>query len=185
MNLEEYRQASARTFKQLRNSEENDLHVKLGIATEIGELLDVFKKWLAYDIEFDYINASEEIADCMFYQVNTITLEDGKVNQERFNFWHNEFLEGYSENNYVDIPKLNGYELKIKLANIISDYPWCKDEVERDMALLYLIANSLEINFYKALENNVNKLKVRYPNKFNSTDAINRDLEQERKELEK
>ena len=38
---------------------------------------------------------------------------------------------------------------------------------------------------YKSLENNINKLKVRYPESFSEELAINRNLEQERKELEK
>ncbi len=40
------------------------------------------------------------------------------------------------------------------------------------------------LDFYKLLENNINKLKIRYPDKFDTAKALNRDLESERKKLE-
>ena len=39
-------------------------------------------------------------------------------------------------------------------------------------------------NYEKSLENNINKLKVRFPEKFTEENAINRNLEEERKQLE-
>lgn len=41
------------------------------------------------------------------------------------------------------------------------------------------------IDFEKILDNNINKLRVRYPEKFTNENATNRNLEAERKELEK
>lgn len=41
------------------------------------------------------------------------------------------------------------------------------------------------INLDQQLKNNIQKLKVRFPDKFTSENAINRNLELERKELEK
>lgn len=41
------------------------------------------------------------------------------------------------------------------------------------------------LDFEKLLENNINKLRVRFPDKFSQDNALNRDLEAERKELEK
>jgi NTP pyrophosphatase (non-canonical NTP hydrolase) len=51
-----------------------------GMATEIGELMDVFKKNLAYDTTIDWINVREEIGDIMFYlasfcRINNIDLD--------------------------------------------------------------------------------------------------------------
>jgi hypothetical protein len=42
----------------------------------------------------------------------------------------------------------------------------------------------LDFDFYQSLTNNINKLMVRYPEKFDTDKAINRDLETERKRLE-
>ncbi len=42
-------------------------HGALGLVTEAGEFLDVFKKALAYGQEIDRINLIEEIGDLLFY----------------------------------------------------------------------------------------------------------------------
>jgi NTP pyrophosphatase (non-canonical NTP hydrolase) len=54
--------------------------------------------------------------------------------------------------------------------------------------LCWYLAGLCQINnfdFEKILDRCIEKLKVRYPNKFNSDDAINRNLEKEREILEK
>jgi len=53
--------------------------------------------------------------------------------------------------------------------------------------LLWYIAealNALGVTMETVMHQNIAKLKVRYPEKFSSDDALNRDLEQERKALE-
>lgn len=47
------------------------------------------------------------------------------------------------------------------------------------------LARLTNIDLQNALQNNIDKLKKRFPEKFTKEDAINRDLEAERKELEK
>ena len=41
-----------------------------------------------------------------------------------------------------------------------------------------------DTNIEQALQNNIDKLRVRYPDKFSEELAINRNLEMERKELD-
>lgn len=48
-----------------------------------------------------------------------------------------------------------------------------------------LTIKSLGYTFEEIMELNINKLKVRYPNLYNQTDALNRNLDEERKSLEK
>lgn len=59
------------------------------------------------------------------------------------------------------------------------------EEIADCMWYISNLCRLMEIDFEKTLENNINKLKVRYPEKFNSEKAINRNLNEERKELEK
>jgi hypothetical protein len=42
-----------------------------------------------------------------------------------------------------------------------------------------------DLDFWQILTNNIEKLKVRFPEKFNQDKALNRDLDSERKKLEK
>ena len=47
-NVQEYIEKSSRTSADLDSPILNNLHYTIGMATEVGELLDVFKKYIAY-----------------------------------------------------------------------------------------------------------------------------------------
>lgn len=117
MNLQEYSKNAARTCPDLGTDFDNQLHMVLGISTEANELLDVYKKYFAYDKPIDYINVREEIFDVMWYIVN--------------------------------------------------------------------LCRMLDVDMEKDFQINIDKLRVRYPEKFTNHNAINRNLEKEREQLEK
>lgn len=127
LDLQSYTQAAARTCPSLGKISGapdvqnyallDNLHMTVGMVTEVGELVDVFKKNLAYNKPIDWVNVEEEVADVMWYLVN-----------------------------------------------------FCR-------------INSIDLE--KALYNNIQKLKVRFPDKFTGEAAINRDTIKERVELEK
>lgn len=116
MELNVYKEEVKRSMAQLGHSLADQLHMAMGISTEASEILDVFKKKLAYGKEIDVVNVREEIGDIMWYIANLSTL--------------------------------------------------------------------LEIDLEEALQINVDKLKARYPDKFDEEKALNRDLETERSVLE-
>jgi NTP pyrophosphatase (non-canonical NTP hydrolase) len=78
MNLETYKEESARTFayrKEPLNEATTDmLHCAIGCSTEAGELLDAFKKHIFYGKPLDKVNVGEEIADMMWYITNLARL---------------------------------------------------------------------------------------------------------------
>jgi hypothetical protein len=51
--------------------------------------------------------------------------------------------------------------------------------------LQYVAEQIFELDFYGILTNNIEKLKVRYPESFSENGALKRDLAEERKALEK
>jgi NTP pyrophosphatase (non-canonical NTP hydrolase) len=116
MELTEYQELAHRTCAKLDTLSDDNMHMLMGMSTEVGELTDVFKKNLAYNKEIDWINVEEELADILWYIVNFATI------------------------------------------------------------------NQLDLT--QAMENNINKLKVRYPEKFTVDLAENRDLTKERATLE-
>lgn len=59
------------------------------------------------------------------------------------------------------------------------------EEIADCMWYISNLCRLMEIDMEKMLENNINKLRVRYPEKFTNEHATNRDLDAERKELEK
>lgn len=63
------------------NKFEDVIHMTLGMITELGELADNFKKYIAYGKEIDWINVKEELGDIFWYFIGMcnvlgFTLED-------------------------------------------------------------------------------------------------------------
>jgi NTP pyrophosphatase (non-canonical NTP hydrolase) len=116
MNIKDYIIEASRTCPDLGSDFTNQLHMAIGASTETGELLDAYKKNLAYGKPLDKVNVSEEIFDIFWYLSN--------------------------------------------------------------------LCRMLGIDPEVGMDTNVAKLRARYPNKFTQENAINRNLEAERKILE-
>jgi NTP pyrophosphatase (non-canonical NTP hydrolase) len=160
MNILEYQQLAKRTNADLGNTESNLLHMDMGIMTELGEMIDPIKKNLAYGKDIDFVNVAEEMADCCWYVVNKALIENEKLEEPSVR-------ESSFEFTMKSLFRWNGFSNQ----SLLND--------------LYTFCNYTNIDFYKSIENNINKLKVRYPEKFTQENATNRDLEAERKELER
>lgn len=170
MNIKEYQKETQRTCPDLGNKELNILHMDLGIATEIGEVLDIFKKNIAYNKELDLVHIGEEIADICWYITNKARLEG--ITLDEIEAWN---LAKYQK----EVDSLSNIcSILIYFVMYIHDY-------NKFLGILKAITNHFELDFDKLLDNNIAKLKVRYPDKFTNEQALNRNLEKERKELEK
>ncbi len=80
MDLKTYQEKASRTCpnlnKQIDPKSQDNLHMILGLFTEIAELADVFKKNLAYGKPIDWINVKEETFDAFWYLVNFCRIND-------------------------------------------------------------------------------------------------------------
>ena len=72
----EYQGLAARTCPTLEGEGVNERHMNLGVITEIGEAMDIFKKFLAYKKPMDLVNLGEELADMAWYIVNKCRFEE-------------------------------------------------------------------------------------------------------------
>ena len=70
MEIKEYQESSKRTNVDLGSDVMNDIHMILGMVTEVAEIADVYKKYIAYGRDLDLVNVKEELGDLMFYVVN-------------------------------------------------------------------------------------------------------------------
>lgn len=70
MKLSDFTKYAGRTRAILGNDFLNNVHMIFGMLTEVGELADAFKKYMAYGREIDWINVQEELGDLMWYVVN-------------------------------------------------------------------------------------------------------------------
>lgn len=74
MNHKEYTEEIKRTVPQLQSPFFDELHMAIGMATETGEVLDAYKKFLAYNKEFDLVNVKEELGDLFWYTFNLMRM---------------------------------------------------------------------------------------------------------------
>lgn len=74
---------------------------------------------------------------------------------------------------------------RVKIYNAELDKVNLAEEAGDLMWYLAILADELGVSFEEIWDKNIRKLKKRFPEKFTEGDAINRDLEKERKELEK
>src|SRR5688572_17208871 len=117
MDLNEYQQLALRTAHRQTQREDDLLHGAAGVATEAGELMDIFKRYRFYGKPVDWVHVKEEVGDVLWY--------------------------------------------------------------------LALVCESAGIPLEEAARANIEKLRVRYPEKFDADQALKRDLDAERKTLER
>lgn len=171
MNFRDYQKLSERTMKRSGNNSIDLFHMVTGVMSEWEEFVDAT----------DEINRQEELCDMMWYIANYCTLRGLK-------------LEDFPTQVLVDL------EVKAehvpyytsKFADIIKKH--CiygkaideNKELEILRGLVFTISQLAGVeNLQKGLERNIEKLKVRYPEKYTDVLALNRDLENERQTLEK
>lgn len=147
-------------------------HMVMGIHSESNEL---FQAGRALDI----VNIGEEIADKIWYFSNYCSIRGYSLQEIFEKPMNNIFSEEYNSSQLTDIVKKYViYNKKI-------------DKDEEYHLLVKLAYNYLDmfaahnLDIFKALNNNIDKLRIRFPEKFIQQLANNRDLISERAELEK
>lgn len=184
----EYQGLAARTCPSLGTPDLNERHMNLGVVTEIGEALDIFKKFLAYQKPIDIVNLGEELADIAWYIVNKCRFHEVPLDDD-FDVVVSEIGTVIKESMFTesDLP----LELKSEALLTVILMTYCGPTNNMfnapivQLAVLASIAQFYDLDFFQCLTNNIDKLKVRYPEKFTEEAALNRDLDAERTELEK
>lgn len=195
-SLEQYSVLASRTCPDLGSDNANLLHMNLGVKTEIGEVLDILKKNLAYKKPIDFVNFGEELADIVWYLINKHRMFSKQViadETELLLLVNETFLivdetllslglteASTAKSAIILLDTLYISAMSLEIINVGEDY-----EDMSNIASLFYLAELYEIDLWQHLTNNIEKLKIRYPEKFNEHDALNRDLDKEREQLEK
>jgi NTP pyrophosphatase (non-canonical NTP hydrolase) len=174
-------------MKQLGSPLLDSVHMSLGIVTEIVDELPVAVHNL------DYVNISEEIGDAFWYLANYSNIWNLEVGETKV---HSSKLEVADDlkSHYQLIE--SGLQLLMNYSAKLADldkkaFAYNKQiNIEDRQYLFTIITLGLEgmctkFNLDSDLirEKNINKLKVRYPDKFTDDYANNRDLKAEYKTL--
>lgn len=152
MKIEQYQIEAKRTCPTLGSYDKDMTHMRLGIFTECGELLDAIKKNYAYGKPLDLVNVGEEIGDIAWYFVNEMTFKNvkAKIKPQRFK------SPQQIEEVITVIVELQTLNCHFNLSQLIN------------------VANYFNLDFYELLDKNIAKLKARYPEKFTTENALNR-----------
>jgi NTP pyrophosphatase (non-canonical NTP hydrolase) len=110
MNLKIYSDFVNELTARLDNDMLDQLHMILGIGTELGELEDQYKKHMAYGKDLDTVNVEEELGDILFYVTGlcnllNITLEgvmEQNVNKLTARYGGNKFTKDKALNRNLE-----------------------------------------------------------------------------------
>lgn len=181
MNFKEYQLDATRTCADLGSLKLNLSHMILGIVSENEEFLKAM-------VEDDIINAREEQCDQMWYVANYCTYRGFDLTEvigdidKGFEDFITDDWEGVVPTWDVFSSKLADYVKKFIAYDKELD-----EELEKKALRAIVWSLTIEdtgLDFEVDLQKNIDKLRARFPEKFNTVDALNRDLDKERKILE-
>jgi len=191
MNLEEYIDGAKRTESSLMPLADNVVELGLtnrmyhgivGLCTELGEIVEAYEK-----AEVDFVNVAEEIGDAYWYtavlfdELNIHNVDDVEILSTDMNTLPL-FLVAMGAD-ILDKTKKTMFYGKEYSTELL------KEQIITFYIALNMCVNGLKsklnVTKEKIWEININKLKIRYPEKFNLNDAEVRDLKTERIALEK
>jgi len=178
MDYKKYRVEAQRTFAKVSYlqadsfKELDELHCVIGIVTEIDELK------LAQKLK-DTVNVIEEIGDAYWYIANLERIRGIKLEylQTRIG------TQSIHNLNTQAVELLDLYKKKVFYKSTKHEDAIDK-KIQDVKSFLHDVCNAYAIDPSECMSININKLKVRYPEKFTTENALNRDLDSERKELE-
>lgn len=62
---------------------DSNMEVLLGLATEVGELLDIYKKNIRYGTSIDKTGVIAELGDILFYLIGVMNILDSTITLEK------------------------------------------------------------------------------------------------------
>ena len=188
MLYEKYKRESLRTESLVNPSTnkpfslpERMTHASMGLLTEVGELIDSYKKSTYYGKKLDKINIEEEIGDIFWY----LSLWN-HVCSSRLLLEMPYCIKAITNRNKI-------FGLLVDKSNNLFRLSIEQDSFEAcDLCYSFIyhcLIRLIELEklspLEKILQTNIDKLYKRYPDIFSTSNAIDRDLEEERITLEK
>ena len=175
MKIEEYKDLASRTLAHLGDHKKDMSHMALGIVSEWGEMAKA-------GMNEDHVNVIEEHGDTNWFVACMCKL------------YNLGFTEIYNDAD-VKFEKTHENEMFLsmfKVAGHVKDYLAYDRTIDRDelrkelvfvVSYLKVIAKEEKFDYMESLQKNIDKLRVRFPDRFTEEKANNRDLSAERETL--
>lgn len=196
MTFEEYLKLAPRTCKELPAIKHIE-HMAMGVVGEFGEIIDAIKKSEIYGKELDKVNLTEEVGDALWYAACLIDVFGLPEEYETFESLAAQTSLQKLENSRKAVVRhlLNMNHTVAGIAGALAavtdldpdedlNVAEVKDAAAGLLILLYGTALLLDVDIYEAMDRNIAKLAKRYGDKYSDYNALNRDLDSERKLLE-
>ena len=164
---------------------DKERHYLLGISSELGEMCSCLKKFVGYNRPLDIVNLGEEMGDILWFVSQLVQLKypDGPIS--KIIFEKKEKPENINRENTL-------FEGIMTLNLIFSTIIWSEKEEKNYQHELYNIINVLSaigqlygLQLADLAWINIQKLAVRFPEKFDSQREMMRDLGLEYQTLSK
>lgn len=191
MNFATYIPLAVRTCKELPLSDHIN-HMALGVVGEMGEIIDQLKKAYIYGKTLDQVNIVEEVGDVAWYVAGILNSFPGAAIDAIMTTAampvNPEVLAEAQATTTRSILSLNSH-----MCDLLGELQQAVDEGDMKTAeagakivyaMLYALAELLNVDLEQACEVNIAKLAKRYGDKYSDYAAVNRDLEGERAVLE-
>lgn len=198
MEFQEYQESAMRTNND-KGFDLNCLHGVTGMLTELGEVVDAYKRNIWYGTALDVTNVTEEVGDILWYEallshtINSTALTLSPLGEESVVL----DLAPSSTITNTDILKLL-LEISSDVGSLCLLVATAEDlgikgetlATGIDMRMytihfqLRILCDLTGISMEKAAEVNIAKLKARFPDKFTEEAAVNRNTITERNLLE-
>lgn len=187
MTFKEYRTQTPRTLSKLDTTLLDSVHMCLGFGSELEELSSAI-------IKKDIVNIAEEVTDICWYisnYLNIWNLNSEFVIEGTENILPKEYIINWNQIDLlfhditVSISKLQDLDKKLLAYRKPVKLSIRLEYIDSLIILIDDMFIELGLDAEQHMQNNIDKLRVRYPEKFSEDKAINRDLNSERKELEK
>jgi NTP pyrophosphatase (non-canonical NTP hydrolase) len=158
----------------------NLAHMALGLSGEIGELV----RCVGTELKFtgvDRVNLGEELGDIYWYLANYCNMRDLPLPES---LSISERDEDCLELLITSIGDLVDIVKRFVAYNKAIEKPKELDAIYNICVSLKLLETTYKLDGSTIREKNINKLRIRYPEKFSDELAVNRDTDKERKTLE-
>jgi NTP pyrophosphatase (non-canonical NTP hydrolase) len=184
MNLQEYQEKALRTESKVEKiiANKEELNYVLGAYITVTEMMDALKKKIYYNNPKKYNEVFHELSRKLHYFTDCSDRHHDIIHDEELDvcprLFHGILGSATESGELIEILQMaiNGHPI---------DAVHVQEELGDNLWYNAIINDALKLNSEETMAKNIAKLAKRYPEKYDDHCAEHRDLDAERKELEK
>ena len=178
VTIQNYSILASRTMAELDSLDKNFSHMALGLVDEFFELIQALETFDSQG-NTDKINIMEEHGDINWFLAGICTFFDYD-----YEYLYNLASEKETVEDFKALGKIVNFSKALLAYNKTVSTLFLKVCLVDVLSFLQFIAKAEDFDYLHSLQKNIDKLQTRYPDKFTQENAVNRNIDTERKTLE-